>query len=704
MRATSLFLPAVGMGLMLASIGSLAASVSEVPSRPREREIVLGADFIERHATNRNGTRLQIGVAFSNGYVAEAVSFKNVDLPFELTFEHCDFLKAVDFSFARFQRRVALRGCVFTEHVSLEGIQVEKDLDLTGSVFLKGISLEKAHIQGRLLARGVVMDGPAKFAECKIDLTADFGMELMSTLGLEAGKTSSNDVVRAVLTSQGQTPTAGMEVASFVLPGESSSSPLPEYLWIIRNKCSQPFFYAVWQKCYQSTNYTLEVFKQTAFLDPVEMIGVHCGSKLLLGSVNFRDRARFDGIKVDGSVYLAGAQFYYYCSFGYAQITEDFDATEVQFSGSCDANFHGMRARRISLDRATFGSRADFGDATANLSFEAGHARFTSCSNFINFQGLKTGGAASFKEAHFEGPVSFALANIGGNFDAESAQFRCSAPSNELAKIAAPDPLHFHADFGSMRVDGVAILSRASFSGVVSLRNASFQQLHLDLPANRTDLFTSCRSNSFLLLEGCAFKRIRAVTNESFQNYSEQLNQSWLRLRDVLREYAPYSPNFYQNVEDSFKREGQTELADEVYVESRRRERKELSGLGWLWNFFLDATMRFGRNPWWAVLYSMVIMAGGALVFKPEYMVETGSDHAANGDKASTKYHYSQLMYSIDLFLPVLPLNDADQWEPRKDCPKWIWLYQRLHTFIGWVLTPVALAALSGFVKLTEAA
>ena len=683
------------LGLMLAAVATAAPGSEATSGR---KEIILGADFIERHATNRNGTRLQTGVIFSNGYVAEAVSFKNVDFPFELTFEKCDFLKAVDFSFARFQRRVALHGCVFSEPVTLDGIQVEKDLDLTGSVFLKGISMEKAHIQGRLQSQGVVVGGPAEFAECRIDLTADFGLHFLRTLDLQTADVSTNDIIQRVLKCEEVDRCGSAEGMTLTLAQELPADPLPEYLWFFHGKCSAPFFYAVWQKCYKTNTYFLDVFKQTVFLDTLDMTGVHCGSKFLTGTARFYGRSRFEGMKVDASLYMAGAYFLNFCSFGYAQVSQDLDVSDAQFSDCCEANFYGLRAGRILMRNSRFGSKATFANATASLSVNARGATFTSTNDFANFNGLKVGGTANFKEARFAGPVSFILASIGGNFDVESAQFHCAVQSNELARITAPDPLHFHADFGSMQVDGFTIFSRALFCGDVSFRNARLQHLHLDLPGDGAALFASHAVTNRLRMEGCVFKRIRAITNETFQNSSEQLDQSWQHLRDVLSKHAPYSADIYQGIEDYFQREGQTELADEVYIESRRREREELSGLGWVWNWFLDKTVRYGRKPWWALVYGLFVMALGAVLFKPSYMIEADSDPPGVPADKSEKYSYSRLAYSIDQFLPVIPLQDGDLWVPRKEC-RWIWWYLRFHTFVGWVLMPIALAAFSGIVK-----
>jgi len=56
---------------------------------------------------------------------------------------------------------------------------------------------------------------------------------------------------------------------------------------------------------------------------------------------------------------------------------------------------------------------------------------------------------------------------------------------------------------------------------------------------------------------------------------------------------------------------------------------------------------------------------------------------------------YSRFWYSLELFLPVVDLGVAKSWRPKNE-NRHLLAYARIHQLAGWVLIPVALAALTG--------
>ena len=56
---------------------------------------------------------------------------------------------------------------------------------------------------------------------------------------------------------------------------------------------------------------------------------------------------------------------------------------------------------------------------------------------------------------------------------------------------------------------------------------------------------------------------------------------------------------------------------------------------------------------------------------------------------------YSPFWYSVDLFLPLIKLQDAELWKPRDEA-RFARFWSRLHTMLGWALIPIALAAWTG--------
>jgi hypothetical protein len=52
----------------------------------------------------------------------------------------------------------------------------------------------------------------------------------------------------------------------------------------------------------------------------------------------------------------------------------------------------------------------------------------------------------------------------------------------------------------------------------------------------------------------------------------------------------------------------------------------------------------------------------------------------------------------MDLFLPLVKLQDAEMWKPRDD--QWFArFWSRIHTILGWALIPIAVAAWTGMLE-----
>jgi uncharacterized protein YjbI with pentapeptide repeats len=369
------------------------------------------------------------------------------------------------------------------------------------------------------------------------------------------------------------------------------------------------------------------------FYKPVYLKGTHVDDDLEIGSSIFLDEAVFSSGRVLGRLNGQGDYFRKPVSFDQMKIGLSADFSDAQF---------------VTLDirEATFHGPVVLENTEIDYALYAQGAKFTGRTNMADFYGLKVSGSAYFDNAAFAGPVNFILAHIAGNFEARGVEFNNDCDDTDLAVASRHQPLHFNTDFGGMKVDGFVILSRASFAGQISFRNATFQHLHLDGRCARSLHHTN--SVGDLRLEGLSYRRIRSITNETAELTTEQLAQSWENLRDLLRNHAPYSFDIYQNLEQYFQREGQAGLADEVYIEGRCRERKEMlepslqtlkqSPLGlfpWLWNWILYQTVRYGREPERALIYASIIVLA----------------------------------------------------------------YMRVHKILGWILVPIALAAFSGIIK-----
>ena len=151
----------------------------------------------------------------------------------------------------------------------------------------------------------------------------------------------------------------------------------------------------------------------------------------------------------------------------------------------------------------------------------------------------------------------------------------------------------------------------------------------------------------------------------------------------------------YTNLESNFRKEGRAKEADAIYLEQKRRERRQfLSGFAWFWSLALDWLVGYGRHLEWVLPWSAVLVLIGALVFRRERDMETQKPD----DIERYKNMYNPIWYSLDLFLPIIDLGEANVWTPRRD-RRAARIYRRLHIILGHLLVPIGLAAWTGIIK-----
>jgi hypothetical protein len=59
---------------------------------------------------------------------------------------------------------------------------------------------------------------------------------------------------------------------------------------------------------------------------------------------------------------------------------------------------------------------------------------------------------------------------------------------------------------------------------------------------------------------------------------------------------------------------------------------------------------------------------------------------------------FDPFWYSLDLFLPLSTLPDAEIWAP-KEGDRFRSIYSRVHSVLGWILIPIGLAVITGVIS-----
>ena len=173
----------------------------------------------------------------------------------------------------------------------------------------------------------------------------------------------------------------------------------------------------------------------------------------------------------------------------------------------------------------------------------------------------------------------------------------------------------------------------------------------------------------------------RGLTEETWQGLLQLVNQS------------AYSPQSYQALAQFLTDKGHPDWAADVELAQKRRERNEvltpLSG-PWLWSWFLDIFAGYGYRPAFAFIWSGLVIAIGAFVFRrKEDMLPIEQEDA--------KLEYNPIWYSFALFIPYINLGIAEKWEPNP-IRKWARNYKYVHMMLGWILAPIALLTFSGII------
>jgi hypothetical protein len=157
----------------------------------------------------------------------------------------------------------------------------------------------------------------------------------------------------------------------------------------------------------------------------------------------------------------------------------------------------------------------------------------------------------------------------------------------------------------------------------------------------------------------------------------------------TLLEQSNFDRQSYQRLENYYRNKGYLQAADNVHVKSQQRERREGMARGywrWVWNYFLDVFILYGKDPLRALLWFLGIVVFGFFMFRKREKMRPIIE---------TDRRYRPFLYSLDLFLPLVDLGYAKFWEPNPE-RKLALIYAKIHQYLAWILIPIALLAVAG--------
>lgn len=202
-------------------------------------------------------------------------------------------------------------------------------------------------------------------------------------------------------------------------------------------------------------------------------------------------------------------------------------------------------------------------------------------------------------------------------------------------------------------------------------------------------------SRGRLLIEGLTYSAISPTDARS--------RLFWLRRQPP----TPFHPQPYEQLAKVLRASGYEADAIRIAI-GREDARRVYGGLGrWArgWSRLLKLTIGHGYKPHRALVGSLAFVLLGWYVFGAAHDL-----HLMVPAKSEAQGSFSPLIYSLDTFLPIVDLDQAQTWRPddRARCTRLgrelpcglaVHWYLWVQILMGWVLTTLGVAALTGLVR-----
>lgn len=452
--------------------------------------------------------------------------------------------------------------------------------------------------------------------------------------------------------------------------------------------------------------------------DGFEALGqVDLDGALVEGDVDCR-RGRFhgagpalcaDGAAVRGDVYLQSG---FHCGNGASFVGARIGGA-LTCKGADFAPGDGVALRldhaRIALGvRLHHGFRAHGTVALVGTSvggdLDCRNARFENPGGVaIDARGADVAGQLLLGEAlEATGTVRLTGAVVRGSVDCRRGNFLCAeGTALDARRIRVEEDLLIR---DRCRVDGAIDLSGASVAGTLALREEESAGLRgLDLRRARVGVLADDRSGwpprGGLHLNGFSYRCVAEGAPDS-----ARLRLDWLRRQPK----AEFNLQPYRSLAADFAGRGRSGDARRVLFGAAmdRTRRARLSVWTQLWRGLAEAGFGYGYRPLMPVLWAVLLVLVGWLVFaraqRAELMVRTQQPGA----------DFHPLVYSVDALVPLVELGQEDVWRAASsgeaDVPVvgdlsvhlstvGVGVFHRVQTVAGWLLAGCLVVGVAGW-------
>ncbi len=459
------------------------------------------------------------------------------------------------------------------------------------------------------------------------------------------------------------------------------------------------------------------------------------GSTLVGANMNFLQIAtnlQLNDLKSKGAFNLASAK-----------IGGQFAAHNAKFTNPKGMAINAQGAEitgGVFLHKTKITGMAAFNRAKIGGQFAADGAEFLNPEGrAINAQDASITGGVFLWKARVAGIVDFGGTKIGGQFAADGAEFINPTGTALLMQGAVvkggafllgfPHPAIGAIDLHSAQFTTLVIDDNSYPLGRLILDGTRYTQLlrkggiaHTEcagwLVPPKTDLRKRQRLAFGALFENrehFPFLRITYDKRAAILGLLRETQESAQSHKRSPFAYRQFSKTLDANGHEREAREVRI-LAGDAYTARTvpAIKTKALKLLYRRWRQILRFTTGYGEKLHYAVFWLVGLLILGSLLFTyftPDMMPSKERFYLADGDGEAYDLYkktgqlpaeypkFSPIFYSLDVMIPIVDIAQESHWRPRNKTWNWPRYYNRFHLLMGWFLSTLAIAGLTGLLQ-----
>lgn len=463
----------------------------------------------------------------------------------------------------------------------------------------------------------------------------------------------------------------------------------------------------------QSTEFTNSVFKGEVSADYAVF-----GTDVKFDGTTFKQPARFKNVQFNDIADFRGSIFMEAATFENSIVKRDIQFTDAKFRN--EANFKYLSVGRfLNFSNNPLNTEDFMGDEGSK---ELNELKGTIFSGAVNLEGVKVGDVLDFRNASSAELLKISLAEVNGQ--------------TLFEKFISPDGLDLsHNHFGDLKIIGQ---QGKEFAGI----NLDATSINGDLYIQDVDVTNDFSAQDLVAKDSTTFMKLKVnrdlnLSNASLGSFTMSSDQFWtkpdetkngiiyyLNLRgatyanigfatldgDELRyqEFkggqagflgemvaaSEYSPQAYRTLETFLTEKGRSSNAADIEYDRKVRERDSLApwSPAWVLSWFRWVFSGYGKYPWLAFLWSLILITISAVVFWYQ------EDLTKDQKESPGKLFFYCFLYSFFLFFTFVVLEFTKDWEPKKTETSFK-VYKQFHKMLGLLIAPTAVLVFGGLIK-----